>query len=280
MNLKKKKILTRAVRAAIQAGFFIAFPSIFTTAFSGVKYVFSQIHSGAPVELTSFIIVLGAVAAFTCVFGRFFCGYVCAFGALSDAVYGISQGAQKLLHRKLPKIPLSATRYLCWIKYIVLGLIIVLCLTGLYTETQGSSAWDVFSLILAGNFHLRAYTVGCILLAVILVGMAFKERFFCLYLCPMGAIFSLLPMIPWCNMDRDRQVCPGKCGACKKACPAALDIDGDTPTSGECIQCGKCVQICPKKNIRSGIVRNWKDEIGWAVVEAALFVSLCFWIGV
>lgn len=53
-----------------------------------------------------------------------------------------------------------------------------------------------FSMLHAGNFKLGGYIVGLVLLVLILVGMAFQERFFCRVLCPMGAVFSMLPVLP------------------------------------------------------------------------------------
>lgn len=76
----------------------------------------------------------------------------------------------------------------------------------------------------------------------------------------MGAIFAIMPIVPSALFNRDRNVCPAKCGACKKRCPAHLDIDGDTPLSGECICCHACQGICPKKNIRIGLPAASKEK--------------------
>lgn len=88
--MKKKTIpakkLHAYIRAAIQVVFFICFPSAFTTAFSAIKNIFTQIGSQAPIVWSSFLTVCLALCAFTIVFGRFFCGYACAFGAMGDAV--------------------------------------------------------------------------------------------------------------------------------------------------------------------------------------------------
>ena len=70
------------LRAAIQLVFFLFLPSAFTTAFSGIKSVLTQIGAGNPIAWSSFLTVLLALCAYTIVFGRFFCGYACAFGTL------------------------------------------------------------------------------------------------------------------------------------------------------------------------------------------------------
>ena len=77
------------LRAAIQLVFFLFLPSAFTTAFSGIKSVLTQIGAGNPIAWSSFLTVLLALCAYTIVFGRFFCGYACAFGTLGDAVHSL-----------------------------------------------------------------------------------------------------------------------------------------------------------------------------------------------
>lgn len=94
------------------------------------------------------------------------------------------------------------------------------------------SPWDVFSMITTGRLPKSTYIVGTVLLILIIVGMCTQERFFCQFLCPMGAVFAIMPVIPGALFKRNRQNCAPKCTLCKKRCPAHLDIDGDTAHSG------------------------------------------------
>ena len=135
---------------------------------------------------------------------------------------------------------------------IVLALILLSCLTGVYGKLTGTSPWDVFSMLTAGRLPDSTYLVGIILLLLIMVGMCTQERFFCQFLCPMGAVFAMMPILPSALFKRDRSKCPAKCGLCRKRCPAHLDIDGDTLLSGECICCHACEATCPRKNIQIG----------------------------
>lgn len=57
------------------------------------------------------------------------------------------------------------------------------------SESKRNKPVDVFSMLHAGNFRLSSYIPGIVLLVLILVGMFFEERFFCHFLCPMGAVF-------------------------------------------------------------------------------------------
>ncbi|MDY4971725.1 MAG: 4Fe-4S binding protein, partial [Lachnospiraceae bacterium] len=101
---KKKKSTKikrqRQLRAAIQLLFFISMPSAFVAGFSGVKYIFTQIGTGSALEKNSFLLVLAGLAVFTILFGRYFCGYICAFGTMGDFVYWISGMVQKKLFQK------------------------------------------------------------------------------------------------------------------------------------------------------------------------------------
>lgn len=97
---------------------------------------------------------------------------------------------------------------------------------------------------------------GLLLLVLILIGMCTQERFFCQFLCPMGAVFAMIPILPSALFNRNREKCPSKCGLCRKRCPAHLEIDGDTPLSGECICCHACQVTCPRKNIQIGPVKE------------------------
>lgn len=89
------------MRAGIQLAFFIAAPSLFSTAFAGIKSIFLAIAAGQPVEWNSFLTVTAVLLIFTCFFGRHFCGYACAFGSFGDAVYeGFSWIRMKCFHKK------------------------------------------------------------------------------------------------------------------------------------------------------------------------------------
>ena len=94
------------------------------------------------------------------------------------------------------------------------------------------------------------------LLVLILIGMCTQEIFFCQFLCPMGAVFAMMPILPSALFNRNRDKCPSKCGLCRKRCPAHLEIDEDTPLSGECFCCHACQVTCPRKNIQIGPVKE------------------------
>ncbi|MFR7376056.1 MAG: 4Fe-4S binding protein [Oliverpabstia sp.] len=70
--------------------------------------------------MTSFVTVLLVICLYTMVFGRFFCGFVCAFGAFGDALHALYTKVCKKRKKKPVKIPEKAVGILCYMKYLVL----------------------------------------------------------------------------------------------------------------------------------------------------------------
>lgn len=273
----KKRRNQKWLRIFIQLVFFIAAPSAYSSAFSGIKEIGTEFSTGAVLEWTSFASILVFLLVFTVVFGRFFCGYACAFGAVGDWVYFISEALQKKLRKKKKvfSIPSKVLRRLQYIKYLVLLVIFIMCVKGMQSAIGSNSPWTVFSFLSGFNAVPAGMGVGIALLVLIVVGMALQERFFCQVLCPMGAVFSLLPVLPFGQLHRDRENCAKGCRACTTTCPVDLELDDESPKSGECIRCGRCSGICPKKNVRiaaSGLQGN--ETLLTIVQSAALLIGI------
>ena len=229
-------------------------------------------------ELNSFVLVLLLLCCFTMVFGRFFCGYACAFGSLGDLVHWLGQLVQKKLKKKLPRLPQKVRWLLRYLPYVILTVIVALCGLGIYADLSGWSPWDVFSMLTALRFRLTGYYLGLVLLILTLVGMVFEERFFCRFLCPMGAVFRLLPILPWAVIRRNREQCLKGCSACEKACPVETKLSSGENTA-DCIQCGKCLGTCPKSNAKAGWPKLRGNELWFTILKAAVLLGLAILIG-
>ena len=153
------------------------------------------------------------------------------------------------------KLPEAVTLKLAMVKYVVLAVIVFLCFKGVYSQTQGYSPWDVFSMLHAFNFKLGGYLLGIVLLLLIMIGMAVQERFFCrLFVSDGGQSFSLLPILSFFTLKREREQCIKGCSACTKQCPSDIGLPeaGTLDISGDCFQCQKCIDTCPRANIHCG----------------------------
>ena len=280
---KKGQKMQGLVRLAVQVLFFVLFPSAYASAFAGVKYIFTQIGSHQLIEFTPFVAILVTVCAYTVVFGRFFCGYACAFGSVGDWIFGIHRMVSSRMGKRPAQIPDGVMNGLSVLKYLLLAAIILLCILQKFGLTGGWSPWDAFSQIRAGQFSsLEGYVIGCLLLGVLLIGMFFSERFFCRVFCPMGAVFTLLPVLPWLTVRRDRQQCIAGCKGCEKACPARVQLPdmGSPDTPGDCFQCHKCVFACPRGNVTTKVSWIRGDDLWLTMIRALILAGLFLWLGV
>ncbi len=245
---KRTDLLHRGVRLAIQIMFFILAPSVFSAAFNGVKYIFTQLGVAAPIEATSFLVLLVGVLAFTILFGRFFCGFACAFGTLGDVLFGVFD----FLRSKTPiprlEFPDKLVRALSLVKFAILIGICAACFFGVWAVVSGYSPWVAFAAFISGSLE-GVQVAAFVTLGLVIVGMILRERFFCQFLCPLGAIFSLMPVLGCSEFTRTPSLCPANCGRCKKTCPVDIWPDGGTVVHGECISCGRCADVCPIGNI-------------------------------
>ena len=218
-----------------------------------------------------------------CIYCGIWTVFLCAFGSLSDWVRAVYVWVCKKIKKKPVTLSAELTAELSQIKYLILLLILFLCFNGVYVRLKGCSPWDVFSMVHAGDFALGGYLVGVVLLILILCGMCVQERFFCRILCPMGAIFSLLPVFPYFVFRRDRENCIPGCAACTKKCPSDIGLPetGSIETRGECFMCQKCIGTCPKRNIHCGISGKQKGNEWWFTgIRVVILLLLYLWIGI
>ena len=126
--MKKNHTTKTVTEILIRLLFFILMPAAFSSGFLGVKLLFTAIGKGEPFNIGSLWILIG-LSGFTIVFGRFFCGFVCAFGTLGDAVYAVSGFVQRKIFKRKRQlsIPEKPTVVLQKIKYLILFVIAVLC---------------------------------------------------------------------------------------------------------------------------------------------------------
>jgi polyferredoxin len=116
----------------------------------------------------------------------------------------------------------------------------------------------------------QAFLLGALFLAIL--GLNLRERrFWCRYLCPLGALLGLCSR--WSLLRRSVSEGCNDCGASAAACPAAAGKIEDGNRKGlECIACMNCDDLCPQGAVRFGFSRNRSVtlDLGRRRVVAAL----------
>lgn len=251
-TLWRKTNKTQLLRHGVQFLAFLLFPGLFLTVFNALKDVIVALLTGtfALSAVSGSLVTLTVVLGVTILWGRFFCGYLCTFGALQE----LMAFAGKKLFPNRRKVPEKADRLLKYVKYGLL-LTVVLLLWALQLPVDSSlSPWGVFGALLSGNMTVMAEavpTVGFGLLLAILALSLFVERAFCRYFCPLGALFTPLSAARLFRIRRLETACTG-CQQCSRDCAMGVTVHEDAfVRSGECIDCMRCLAVCHPEALKT-----------------------------
>ncbi len=240
--------------------------------FGGLESLYQFLTTGGYVHRIepSSMVLLAALLLLTLIASRGFCGWVCPFGSIQEWMGALSK---RFLKRRFN--PTGAwDRALRNLKYVLLAVIISL------TWRLGTLVFREYDPFLA-FFHLGrrmdelpwAYA----LLAVVLAGSVFIERFFCKYACPLGAVLGVLGKAGLTRIERDPAGCKG-CNLCQKTCHAHVDFLSTTVIrDSECNHCLDCVVDCPKPNVLA--VRGPKWRLSHAAYASLLVAGLMALVG-
>lgn len=175
-----------------------------------------------------------SVAASLLFWGRgAYCGWLCPFGALQEL---LNRGAKRL---RIPQVqvPWGVHERLWPIKYMLfLGLFGI----SLYSLSLGEQLSEVepFKTTVILYFD-RTWPFVVYAVALLVAGL-FIERFFCRYLCPLGAALAIparLRMFEWLKRHRE---CGNPCHICANECMVqSIHPDGRI-NPNECLYCLNC----------------------------------------
>ena len=240
----------------IQLIAFILIPGFFITVFSAIGSIFTSIIGGTFEfsEQMANIFMLLAVFLITFIWGRFFCGFICSFGAMQDLLWFFGK---RIPFR--PVISQKGDRVLKLLKYGVLLFIVFGVWVFAIPGDTVWSPWTVFGMytspVKGFSSELMFLSIGGALLLVIIIGSLFVERFFCKYLCPLGALFALASRFRIFKLKRDSSQCSGRCRVCTRKCSMSIPLyKYDSVNSGECINCMKCSSVCALGNIKADTI--------------------------
>jgi NosR/NirI family nitrous oxide reductase transcriptional regulator len=165
-----------------------------------------------------------------------FCGWLCPFGALQELLNNIAQAV------KIPqyRLPWGLHERLWPIKYIIfLGLFGM----SLYSTAFAEQLAEVepFKTAIVLKFA-REWPFVIYALTTLSAGL-FVERFFCRYMCPLGAALAIPGRIRMFEWLRRWPECGTPCQRCAKECPVqAIHPEGHINVN-ECIYCMHCQEL-------------------------------------
>lgn len=228
-------------------------------------------------SLTSLGIII-----FTILFGRFFCGWICPMGTLSERISRKTEKAtfnfSRFKYYILIFIVFAAffgfnaayifdpfailTRGLAMGVYPILQLSSRFISESLYKVSLGgnekisdlayslSDRLNSSHILSSGQMPLDLFAVASLIILAVIIGLSFiQKRFWCRNICPLGAFLGLLSR--YSIFKRAVESSCIKCKKCIKSCQmGAIDkADPYKTENSECVNCLDCQVVCPKDSI-------------------------------
>ena len=204
----------------------VAYMGIYKSQLLSVVNIFGTLTGNLPI--LSYNLAWYAFAIFsvvtTILWGRVYCGRICAFGALTQLIDAIVPKRFQL------EIPTWLERRASYIKYgILLGAVTYYLLT---REIIFYRYIEPFWL-----FTFEASTVLWIGLGALLVASIFVRNLYCRFLCPLGAALGLVSKLTIFKIKRWSEC--STCALCEKKCEWGA-IQERKIVMTECVRCDEC----------------------------------------
>lgn len=219
---------------------------------------------------------LGLFFLLCIVLNKFWCGWICPFGLVQDWLTFL----RKWLKLREARFAWLTRDRLKPIKYILLAYLLIVPLliahAGLHPDfslpfCKICPAKPLMPLFAGNTRHLAldftntitlVFTILSVAIAGgMLVGIFFKERFFC-YFCPMLVLIHIIRKISPIRFEKDVDGCVG-CGNCHRMCPMDIRDVYEQKThkdviSEDCVLCMTCTESCPGDNVLSVRFFKWR----------------------
>ena len=239
--------------------------------------------------MTKSIALTIAILSISVLGGRFLCGWLCPLGALQDFsryIFKTLIGEKIVNSEHLTSLNYTndSKNKMIWIRLVPTSLIVLIILLFLSIAGYGAkiaelSPWRALlnlPRLFASWLEIKA---GFIILLSILLISTLIPRFFCRYICPLGAIQTLFGSLSILSIKKNKRCT--SCNICLKDCPMNIRLTKKEDTvSPECIRCMNCVGSCVISNDRSLTLKANTKEIKtntYAVLMLLIFFII--WLG-
>jgi polyferredoxin/formate hydrogenlyase subunit 6/NADH:ubiquinone oxidoreductase subunit I len=193
----------------------------------------------------------------TIIFGRFFCGWLCPFGTIHQFVGYIGKKGKS----NKAKIELNKYNKIQKAKYYILFVILAMAALGKEKSSLQTGLLDPISIItktfniifieaagrisssLVGSqrFYDGAFLIFAFFAVFVLLNLLIP-RFYCRFICPLGALFGIFNRWNIWRITKKTSGC-SYCGLCESDCEGACEPSKNIRLS-ECVLCFNCLHSC------------------------------------
>lgn len=207
--------------------------------------------------------IIGAVllaALYWVVGGRSYCSWVCPVNIISDTAHWLRHTlGWKKTGIKLPR------KSALW---VMAGVFITSAVTGTLVWEFFNPVTMIHRSIVFGAFS----TVGLIAGVLFLIELVGGDRLWCSRLCPVGAFYGLIGKISLVKVSANNRKACNDCMDCYAVCPEAhvispalkgeKDQNGPVILSGDCTNCGRCLDVCSEEVFKFSLrTRNTLEDV-------------------
>jgi polyferredoxin/formate hydrogenlyase subunit 6/NADH:ubiquinone oxidoreductase subunit I len=229
----------------------------------------------------SVVIIIGTILV-----GRFFCSWLCPFGTLHNIVSWLGHRNKSIKQ----KIELNKFRKAHNIKYIILILFLIMAAipfsyrsiqTGLLDPIPlFTRSVSIILLPIIDSTHQitsavpRYYEGAFIILAIFIVLTLLNliiPRFFCRFLCPLGAFLAVLSRFAIFRIGHNENKCLS-CNDCEKHCQGGCE-PGKEIKHSECLLCFNCRDDCIHDTISYQTEKSQGGEITGPPISRKAFIT-------
>jgi polyferredoxin len=164
----------------------------------------------------------------TVLWGRVYCGRICAFGAFTQLVDAVIPNRFQL------NVPKAIEKRASWIKFGILGGALAYFLV-----TKNPSIYPYIEPFWMFGLHLRT-PVLLGMLGTLLIATIFVRNLYCRFLCPLGAFLGVISNLTVFRIKRWSEC--NTCRICQKACEWGA-IQGPKILMTECVRCDDCERL-------------------------------------
>jgi len=267
----------RSIRIVLALAFFLGITALFA---DPTRTVFDWLGWMADLQFWPSCLALSLVAllviVITLVLGRVYCSIICPLGIMQDfairirglfARGGFAVGVNGPNRRQNVIRALIAAAFFsggflglhfAWLDpYAIYGRLASVSVAplGRFVNNQ-VAVWSerhgyYLAIMMENVLPPMAFIVFAVSLAALVFALAaWKGRFWCNVICPVGAVLGLLAKFAWLRPRIDGNSCIG-CKKCERRCKGrCIDVAEKNIDASRCVACYDCSAVCPKGAIK------------------------------